>query len=438
MRVFIGLTEIAGYYKDLKNGFTDLGIECSFVNFDNNAFQYGGDDQISVVPWMKKMITKIRTASLKQQKVKRTLLITVMKFLKIYFFIWCICRFDVFIFGYGRSFFGYNFKQFEFIDLPILKFFKKKIIFTFNGSDSRPPYLDGAIMLESKGVTIEQCISMTAQKKKALGKIDRYADYIVDYPAQGLLHNRPFINGLIVGVPRKFNLGTVTIDKLDKEEKRIRIVHAPSNPEAKGTAHIQQAIENLKVKGYSIEFIEIKGMPNSVVLENLVNCDFVVDQLYSDTPMPGFASEAAWFGKPVILAGYAQKIVTDLPPETVPPTYYCRPEEIEHAIEKLILDDNYRLDLGSKAQQFVKNDWLAKNVAGRFVQIIRNDFPQEWVIDPKNIRHFFGGSLPENRVKKIIRDVVSIGGVQALMLHDKPEAEVAILRFADIDDLSSF
>ena len=47
------------------------------------------------------------------------------------------------------------------------------------------------------------------------------------------------------------------------------------------------------------------GQPNSVVLEQLARCDFIIDQLYADFPMPGFATEAAWFGKPAVTAGYA-------------------------------------------------------------------------------------------------------------------------------------
>ena len=42
------------------------------------------------------------------------------------------------------------------------------------------------------------------------------------------------------------------------------------------------------------------------ILAELARCDFVIDQLYSDYPLPGLATEAAWFGKPTVVGGYAQ------------------------------------------------------------------------------------------------------------------------------------
>ena len=51
-----------------------------------------------------------------------------------------------------------------------------------------------------------------------------------------------------------------------------------------------------EVKDGKIKFIEITGRPNQEVLELISTCDFVIDQLYSDMAMVGFATEAAFFG----------------------------------------------------------------------------------------------------------------------------------------------
>ena len=41
-----------------------------------------------------------------------------------------------------------------------------------------------------------------------------------------------------------------------------------------------------------------------MVLEKMAMSDIVVDQVYCDTPMAGFATEAAINGVPVVVGGY--------------------------------------------------------------------------------------------------------------------------------------
>ena len=96
------------------------------------------------------------------------------------------------------------------------------------------------------------------------------------------------------------------------EQRLIRILHSPSSPEVKGTYLIRQAINALKAKGYPIDYVEIMGKPNTVVIAELEKCDFIVDQLYSDTPMSGFATEAAFFGKTAVVGGYGWQEVEKL------------------------------------------------------------------------------------------------------------------------------
>ena len=54
-------------------------------------------------------------------------------------------------------------------------------------------------------------------------------------------------------------------------------------------------------EGLPLEYVEIVGQPNDIVLAEIARSAFVIDQLYSDTPMAGFAAEAARLGKPAIV-----------------------------------------------------------------------------------------------------------------------------------------
>jgi len=328
LRVFLGLIEIAGYYRNLKEGFRELGIEADFYNLQYHPFRYGGNDNrgwpFALLFWLK---------SWEKHALLRYLFLPLHAFyirlLRVLLFFYCLIRYDGFIFGFNSTFLNY-------LDLPILKLFGKKVIYQFNGSDARPPYLDGSIMAKDRGVSLAQCVALTRKKKKIIKKIDRYADAIITIPMIAHFHERPFLNWLKIGIPCKppshaFHPST--------SENGIRIVHSPSHPEAKGSVLISETIERLRSKGLAIDFVMITNQPNEKVLEALANCDFVVDQLYADYGMPGFAVEAAWFGKPTVIAGYAGDIWQELlTADETPPTCYCKPAELESAIEKMIID----------------------------------------------------------------------------------------------------
>lgn len=61
-------------------------------------------------------------------------------------------------------------------------------------------------------------------------------------------------------------------------------------------------------------------MSNATVLQELQQCDFVIDELYSDVPLAMLATEAAIFGKPVIVGGYySNNFSPENPDSQIPP-----------------------------------------------------------------------------------------------------------------------
>ncbi|MCD6578929.1 hypothetical protein J7L48_05595 [bacterium] len=333
-----------------------------------------------------------------------------------------ILKYDVFIFGFTTSFFN-------FIDLPILKFLNKKIIYVFHGSDSRPPYINGAVMTKNRKNDISECLLLTKKRRKIIRTIDKYADIIIDHPPMGLFHERPFVLVLSIGIP--YNSPENPITGLGDNPDTVCILHSPSHLEAKGTHIIRDTISNLKSKGYNIEFVEIMGKPNSVVLEEVARCDFVVDQLYSDTPLAGFATEAAFFGKPAVVGGYyAEYIYDDYSEDDIPPSYYCHPDDIEKAIEKMITDKEFRLGLGKKASDFVKTQWHPAKVAERYLRIILDDIPEEWLYDPQRISYIYGAGISKERAKQLVKALIEKYGKEVLQLNDKPELEKKFIEFS--------
>jgi hypothetical protein len=79
--------------------------------------------------------------------------------------------------------------------------------------------------------------------------------------------------------------------------RKIKVVHSPSNRSAKGSKYIIQALENLK-KRYSLEIVLVEKVPNREALEIYKQADLVVDQVLAGW-YGALAVEAMKMGRPV-------------------------------------------------------------------------------------------------------------------------------------------
>jgi glycosyltransferase involved in cell wall biosynthesis len=421
MKIFIGLTEIAGYFGNLKKGFDELGIDSSFVSLDKHPFKYNSPEFTNDFIIQYRYFLEKYTSTAKSQLLIKVWWKVLMWIMRIFLFIWAIRKFDVFVFGFGTSFF-------KLYDLPILRLLGKRIICVYFGSDTRPAFIGGASWIR-QGKHTEKVITSARKQKNHLKRTERYAHLMVNHVATAHFHERPFIPWFCIGIP--VSLDTNIVASVSPS-KRIRILHAPSFPEAKGTPQIRAAIAYLQESGYPIDFIEVTGKIHTEVLQELATCDFVIDQLYSDTPMAVFATEAAFMGKPAIVGGYAQELIQQTTPkDMIPPSLFCRPEELVDAIEKMINDVDYRQTVGKQAQQFVTTQWSPKKVAERYVQLIKGVFPQEWFFNPAEIRYLQGGGFSEQQARDLVRSVIEQGGKEALQLADKPDLERLFVDFAN-------
>lgn len=412
LRIFVGPVEVAGYYSSLAKGFRSLGCEIEFATFADHPFNYGGEDASRLVTWIK------RTSKSKSKHGKLA-----HSFLKFCFFIRAIFKFDIFIFGFGHSIFKGN------KDLPLLKLLGKRFIFCLgHGSEMRPPYLNGAFTSDSVSLELscDRMVNKTKKINKRLRLIEKYADHIVGAPfSSSQFSQREFINFFELGLPHS----SPSHKEVSSESRStVRIVHAPSNPVVKGTLAIKGVIEGLKDKGFDICFVELINRTNSQVLEELSICDFVVDQLYSDTPMPGLAAEAASFGKPCVVAGYElDALKSYISAEMWPPSLVCHPDDLSIAVEKLCSDASFRINLGSSAYEFVRTRWSAENVARKYLSIANHEVPRHWLIDPKVVKNITGCGVSTETVKLNCRKIIEMKGISALCLNHRPDLEDMIL-----------
>lgn len=125
--------------------------------------------------------------------------------------------------------------------------------------------------------------------------------------------------------------------KICKSHSKIKIVHAPSHPTAKGTKYILNAVESLKNK-YDIDFVLIENMSHDVVLENLQEADIVIDQLLcGDYGL--FAVEAMNAGAAVV-ANVNEALRAEYSASL--PIVQADPDSIYEVLENLIRDKNER------------------------------------------------------------------------------------------------
>ncbi|MEE1884705.1 glycosyltransferase [Pedobacter flavus] len=424
-RICLGFHEIAGYYYNLQEGMRDLGYKADFFTVNQHAFKYRKNSNRNVLLSCIRELGKFKTKIYGNTRFSRRMYVILSGLYSILvklLFYYCLKKYDVFIFGVNSSFkdlFDYeDSNRLTFNDLEKLKKHNKKIIYIYHGSDARPPYMDGFTMSTTSG-TVKECYDLTKAIKTKVEEVEKYADYIINAPATSQFHRVPIIDFIKIGVP--FATSNISREPLLKQSSEIIILHSPSNPIAKGSPEIIRVVEKLIKQGYKIKLDLVSNQPNSVVLEKLRKADIVVDQLYSDTPMAGFATEAAHFGKPVIVCGYYSEIYKEyLPKQLVPPTFFVHPDKLEETIIQLLERKELREESGMAVKKFVKEQWGLENVAKKFERIINDDVPEDWYIDPFKIKYWQGCCIKDSNALKLMQDMLDAYGVESLQLQDKP------------------
>ena len=421
VKIFMGLGDTCGYYSHLERGLKTLNVSCTFVNAYPDRV-YKRDYRPSLLGRLVEWLAVMRVNS-DRGSVTRKCWTALQACLMPLLFLTSIFCYNVFIFAGGTSFF-------RSFDLYLLKLLRKRVIVVFHGSDSRAPYISALLVGTEGDFDVNQCILETKKIKKHLQMIEKYADVIVNNPTASHLHERQIINWHVIGIPYK--CPTVIGQQPKFEASPCVIVHAPTRPVEKGSPQIEQAIDSLRSKGHDIKFIKLIGRTNAEVLENIADCDFVVDELFSDVFMASFATEAASYGKPAVVGLYEyEKVKACISDESmIPPVLLCTVDCVEGAIERLITDKEYRLQMGSDARSFVEKQWNAEVVAKRFLLLAENKIPQSWWFDPKIINRLYGWGLTDQRAREVIRAIIEHGGVSALHLPNNPILEQNFIDFS--------
>jgi len=135
--------------------------------------------------------------------------------------------------------------------------------------------------------------------------------------------------------------------------KPIKIVHAPTNRETKGTQHVINAVSILKSRGYDIELQIVEDKPHSEAIDIYKTADIAVGWVNPDFGIYGmFSKEAMALGKPVV-ASLTQSVKKHLPNSN--PIIESDPEDLIDELEYLINHRDQLKDYGKQSREYVEN-----------------------------------------------------------------------------------
>lgn len=387
-RIFIGLREVAGHYEGLCRGFQTLGIEYDSVTFDHR-FSYDGiptSHGAITLRWIRRRRLQARNS------LASTAWFVVQGLFQIYLFIYYAWRCDYFIFASGESFLaGW--------DLPLLRLMSKRVIVQFHGSDSRIPFLNGALYPEGF-FDLKSAWRATLRQRRRLAWIERFADVVINIQPQAHLQQKPYLQWLQIGVAAMPNSLYVDRGKArhalchDKpsDSRKLLILHCPTHRASKGSDAIRRAVERIAAQGYEIQYEELTHHSHSSLMDKILQADLVIDQLYSDYPMPSLATECAWLHVPVLVCGHAAEHWGRwLDHHDIPPSLYVQSEKLDQAIVQLVESASVRRKLAEDCYAFVSTKWNPAQIAKRYQDLLEGVIDHRfWAMNDRSYRWGMG------------------------------------------------
>ena len=188
----------------------------------------------------------------------------------------------LYVFFYFQTFhfyFGRTLTQKKW-DLPLYRFFGKKVVMHYLGDDIR-----NYKMLISRYKLPKDHIYVKNEKhhdRIVSQRIKREIKY-VDLFIASLPTHVDFAKeyGLDIKniIPLSLNLEALPFKKQPKIIEEIRIIHGTTNRKWKGTLFIEESIKSLIHKGYPINFKIIENITHDQLIKEIENCHIYIDQI---------------------------------------------------------------------------------------------------------------------------------------------------------------
>jgi hypothetical protein len=313
------------------------------------------------------------------------------------------------------------------LDRRLLRRCGVRIVTVFCGSEARPPYLDGWYARASSSMSLDDTRTAVTRSRERVQRAERDSTYVVTHAGCAQFQQQPFLDWTFVGFAQRPGVNRGEADEPLRSTPRL--LHAPSDPQMKGTHDIRSAVAQVRSEGLDVDYLEITGRPNAEVQGLLRTADLVVDQLYSDYVLPGFASEAARAGVAVLVFGYAAGLVESAAQRTAGPTeHYAHPTELLPRLRRYLVDAMQRAEVADSLHDFVTSGhWSPAAIGERWERILMGTVDADWFDQPGEIVYPFGCAVSAEDAAAFLRRYLDRYGVAALELDHHP-ALISALR----------
>ena len=405
MKRILLIGEISGDNFGLSEGLKELGIKADFIETQPNIYT-GRPTTSNFFTFIFKLQLKLKNPLLR-------------------FFIDTFYSHIIFIYG-GRDFLMLNSSPERNINMFNKIFGKKtKKTFIFNGSDARPPVLDGIYVNTLANNESDPLLYLKKQSEitnNCIAIVESMAHTIIAQPHHNANITKPFINSCILskGIKEIYNFKPNPLKHHNPE--KITIQHSPSNRIGKGSDTILEVINEIKNEGFNIEYIEMHNKTNREVCESLCEAHIFIDQMYSDIPVTFAALEGAFYNCFTIMGGYQiEETLNTIPEELRPNLHYIKPDknELKSILIKAITEHNFRKAEADKQTKFVKKYCTPKSVAGRFLKAISGEAPESWYIKDEEPVIYSGCVIEKGQMISNLKNFISRFGIEATKIKNK-------------------
>lgn len=333
LRVFHGPGNAAGIPSIMAKAERALGLDSKAICYPNGAFQYSADELLEITQ---------STLALEERFQKYA------------------DAFDVFVFHFGQSL-----ANDTLTDIPLLKQMGKSVIFYFHGCDIRQSKetIRNYEFSACKACWPQRC---SRNRDLALEMATTYADAIwvstpdlLEFVPRSELFLQPIMLDDFPFHPRAFHAASA--------DNRLRVVHAPSDRQLKGTAYLERAIEQLHAEHAPLDLVLLHGLTHEELRARLNDADFGVDQLlFGSYGM--LAVEQMALGLPVIC--YVRDDVWAHYPEP-PPIWRTTPVTVRETLQEAMRNPARLQEMAIAGRAYVERHHSAEVAAQRALATYR-------------------------------------------------------------------
>ncbi|MCW0190486.1 MAG: D-glucuronyl C5-epimerase family protein [Rhodococcus sp.] len=267
-------------------------------------------------------------------------------------FLWSLLKFDVFHYFYdGGLWSGMKIvPEARWIELPLLRMAGKRIVAMAYGSDVRVQHLN---RMWHKRNACQECPEPGRHCICDLGPAQTntkyYREWVNELIAMGDMANYVFSSN------RRFfhwpiDTQSVSYVGASRHDGQVVVAHSPNHRYFKGTKYFEQAVANLRAKGYDITLDIIEGVPNTEAKRRYAAADIIAAQCVYGwigfTEIEGLAA-----GKPVLTYIRDWDYLSHMPGC---PLISAEPTDVEAALERLCQDPDERARIGADSRRWVE------------------------------------------------------------------------------------